>query len=206
MAAVFLVISVGLVIWLASVQRGHQSEVARLSDELARKDEARAASSQELEQTQRTLQETIRRHEQERTPDGAKKHEDEISALRSSIDELSRPQINAPIVNLEPQGFIRGQSQSGARIIDLPAGANSYMLVLNVTGEQSYAGYELDIEDLSGKAVKRIGGLHKSEHNTFTLGLSRQLLPAGSYQFRLYGIGAGKRTLVEDYSERIRYK
>jgi hypothetical protein len=206
MAATFLVISVLLGVWLVSVRRGHQSEVARLNNELAQKDEAMASSSQELEETQRTLQETIRRHQQEGSPDRGKQYEEEIAALRSSIDELSRPQINAPIVSLEPQGSIRGQVENGARTIDLPAGANSYMLVLNVTGEQSHSGYQLDIEDLSGKVVRRIDGLHKTEHNTFTVGLSRQLLPAGSYRFRLYGIDAHKRKLVEDYAVRIRFK
>jgi hypothetical protein len=201
MAALFLILSVAIVFWAVSLQKERRTVAALLAEERAGREQAIAAAG-DLESSKRELEERIRRYEQ----DGASRgKEEQISELRRTVNELSRSHANAPIINLEPQGSLRGQAQTSAKTIDLPPGINAYVLVLNVTGEQKHQRYALEIEDQKGAIVRREPGLQKSPYDTFTLVMTRGLLRPGEYHFRLYGTN-GRRELVEDYTVLIRFR
>ncbi|HEU4389137.1 MAG TPA: hypothetical protein VFV34_15150 [Blastocatellia bacterium] len=200
-AALFLIITVGLAFWVTSLHRENAVATVRLEEERARLEQATAAAD-DLEAKKSELEERIRRYERQTAPDQKEK---QIAELQRTVDELARSHANVPIVNLEPQGSMRGQTQTTASTIDLPTGVNAYLVVLNVNGEQKHVRYTLEIEDQKGAVVRREPGLRKTPNDTFTLVLTRGLLPPGEYHFRLYGTN-GIKQLIEDYTVVIRFR
>lgn len=203
-AAMLLIVSVAFSFWLIFLRREDRLARARLEQEIAERDQRVASASDSLEETRRQLEETIRLYEQEKAsrPSG----QSEIAELRRAVEELSRPQLNIPIVNLEPQASLRGQTSEKSALIEVPSTANVFTLVLNIAGQQNHPAYALEIVDQSGKLIWQGRGLRKSPYNTFTVALARRLLPAGGYRIRVYGLSASQKQLVEDYSMRIEYR
>jgi hypothetical protein len=186
-AAVLLILSAALGIALRSLREDNRL-LAGLNEQLRERDRAGTPSSKER----------IRQVEQ---------HATQIAELQQRINELSQPQMNLPIRDLDPQGSTRGQSRRADAVIELPSSASLFALILNVGGEVAHSSYALEIMDGRGKTVWSGGGLQKSPYNTFTVALSRRLLPAGRYRIKLYGtMPEGRKQLVEDYAVRIVYQ
>jgi len=204
MAALLLVVSIGLGSWALMLRQQNQREIARLEKEAAERERTMADTTESLEETRRQLDETRRQYEQDKSSQKDGNGETEIAELRRAVEELSRPQLNAPIVNLEPQASVRGAA-TNAPVVEVPSGANIFTVVLNLSGQQAFSSYALDISDQGGKVIWQGRGLRKSEYNTFTVALARRLLPAGQYHLKLYGSGGGERKLVEEFAVRIHY-
>jgi hypothetical protein len=197
-AASLLIVSLALGAWILSLRAENQRIAARLSEEVIEQDQ----TTQSLEEARHQLEEAKYRLEQKGDSSSGS---EQIAELRRSLEELSRPHINVPIVELEPQGSRRGEP-SATVTIAVPSGATLFTLVLNVAGEQSYPGYALEIADRGGRLVWSGRGLQKSPQNTFTVALPRRLFPAGQYRIKLYGFNSNRRELIEDYPVRIEYK
>ena len=201
-AVLLLLVSVALGVWVTSIRRENRLSIARLEQEVSERDQAARSATESLEETKRQLEEDRRRYESQQS---SGPHDTEIADLRRTVEELSRPQLNAPIIQLEPQSSVRSQ-RSPETVIEVPSGANLFTLVLNVAGEQSHSSYALEIVDQSGKVVWQGRGLRKSPYNTFTVALARRLLAAGQYHIKLFGSGGNRRELVEDFAVRVEYK
>src|SRR5215468_8614561 len=94
--AALLLISLALGLWLVLLRQGNDRKIARLNREMAERDRALASVKESLDETRKQLEETIRRSEREKAGGDSKRYEDEIAELRQSIEELSRPQLDAP--------------------------------------------------------------------------------------------------------------
>ncbi len=209
MAAVFLIVSLALGAWIVILQQGQQQLVARLNDQLEKKDEAMAAATGSLEAARRQLEEARRRSGRDETEIAKlrQSYETQIVDLRQRVNQLSQPQLNIPIIDLDPQRDpARGGSHGGTQTIRIPAEANSFTVILNVAGEPAYPNYALELTNQRGNIVWRGQGLRKSAYNTFSVGLSRLLLPAGQYQIKLYGLRGQQKGLVEEYAVRVAYQ
>jgi hypothetical protein len=190
-AAVLLVISLAGAAWIISLKRENARIAARFNEQLAARDQA----SGSLADARRELEETARRAAQQQT---------EIAELRRNIDELSRPQVNVPIADLEQQGDRGGGS--GLTTVTAPAGANIFTLILHVSNEPSFPDYALEVIDGRSQRISRAQGLRKTQFGTFTVALPRRLLPAGKYRLRLYGLRAGRSEVVAEYQARLNYR
>ena len=204
-AACLLIISLALVIWSFSNRSQTQKMAAQLDGEITKRDEQIASSNEALEQTRRQLEEASRGASPHDSSERVKQYETEIAELRRDVDELSRPQLNTPIIDLEPQGSTRGESTASVKLIEPPPGANLFTLVLNVSGQPKASSYAVEITDQSRRLIWRGQGLHKSTYNTFTLSISRRALPAGRYHLTIYAVSA-QNEKVEDYAVEVRYK
>jgi hypothetical protein len=183
---VLLIIPVALAAWVVML---HQENL-RLAEMLK-------GNSQLAVQNQSSADAVRRRAEQA---------ESQIAALEKNLDELSRPQFNVPITDLVPMDSSRGPGNESIQKIELPAGTNFFTLILNVTGKPSFAVYAFQVIDAQGQTIQEGRGLRKSAENTFTVALSRRLMPAGSYEFRLQGVTQDGRTLVQTYKVQLRYQ
>jgi hypothetical protein len=190
LAAVLLVISLAGAAWIISLKRENARIAARFNEQLAAGDQA----SGSLADARRELEETARRAAQQQT---------EIAELRRSVDELSQPQVNVTITDLEQQSDRGG---GGLTTVTAPAGANIFTLILHVTNEPSFPDYALEVMDGRGQRISRAQGLRKSELNTFTVALPRRLLPAGQYRLVLYGLRGGRSEVVAEYQVRLNYR
>jgi hypothetical protein len=204
--AALLLISVALGLWLVLLRQGNDREIANLNRELAERDRALASVRESLDETRKQLEETIRRSEQEKPEGDSKRYEDEIARLRQSLAELSRPQIDAPIVDLESSDPTRGTAPVEASKIEPPPTANFFTLILNLTGQQPHSTYAVEIFDSNGKQVWRGQRLRKGPEYKVFLTLSRRMFPAGRYLIKLYGLIDGKQEPVADYHALISYQ
>jgi hypothetical protein len=78
--------------------------------------------------------------------------------MRRSLDDLSQPQVNAPIEDLELQD-VRGGAGRGVSTVMAPQGANLFLLFLHVAGGPTFSDYALEISDAQGRRVWPIGSL-----------------------------------------------
>ncbi|MGH9768832.1 MAG: hypothetical protein ACREAB_15480 [Blastocatellia bacterium] len=201
-----ILISLALGLWLILLRQGSDREIAQLNRELAERDSALASARESLDETRRRLEETIRRSEQEKPGGDSKRYEDEIAGLRQSIAELSRPQLDAPIVDLDPSSPTRGNTTGDAAKIEPPPTANFITLILNFTGQQPHSTYSVEIFDSNGKQVWRGQRVRKGRDYSVNLTLTRRMFPAGRYLIKLYGLRDGKQEPVADYPVLISYQ
>lgn len=124
--------------------------------------------------------------------------------LQRSVEDLSRPQVNAPVVDLFSASPLRGE-EGEAAVVELAPASRFFTLILSPKGSPDYAGYRLEILDSGGRTVWSADGLEKDRHGSFTLILARGFLDPGEYRLRLYGLGGrGDRgKLIEELRMRI---
>ena len=208
LAAPLLALCLTLGVWNVSLRQESLRQesrrtIAQFNEQLTERDRAINATTESLEQAQRQLEDATRRSEefQSELAELRRKNEE----LARSADELSRPQLNPAIADLDPRDSVRGGGTGAVRTIEIPSGARLFTLILNITGQPPYSDYALEIRNANNKLIWQGQGLKKSADNTFTVALTRQLLPAGQYRFRLFGLRGNKKELVEDYAVHIRY-
>jgi hypothetical protein len=204
--AALLLISLALGLWLVLLRQGNDREIARLNREMAERDRALASVKESLDETRRRLDETIRRYEQEKSAGDSKRYDDEIARLRQTVTELSRPQLDAPIEDLYPSDQTRGNTTGDPARIEAPPTANIITLILNITGQPSHSTYAVEILDSNGKQVWRGQRERKGPDHAVNLTLARQMIPAGRYLIKLYGLRDGKQQPVADYHALIVYQ
>lgn len=192
LAVVLFLVCVVCLVWAIATKRENARFAARLDEQRLTRDQ----TSEALARATRQLEEASRR---------AELQQQEIAQLRLSVDDLSQPQINIPIVDLETEG-IRGLSEGEITTVAVPEGANLFTLVLHILDEPTFPGYAVEVTDERGRRVWRAQGLRRSPADTFTVALPRRLLPAGRYQLGLYGLRAGKNKSLGKYSMRLRYQ
>ena len=122
--------------------------------------------------------------------------------LRAALDRASQPQVNAPIVNLEPAGGLRGEGALVTPVV--PQQALNVTLVLHVAEDRGRQGHAVEIRDAQGKVLWQGAGLVKTDYGAFTVAVPLRLLPPGDYQVRLLAAGTDKPATVETYAFRVR--
>ncbi|HKC84421.1 MAG TPA: hypothetical protein VKG02_00525 [Blastocatellia bacterium] len=204
--AALLLISLALGLWLVLLRLGNDREIARLNREMAERDRALASVKESLDETRRRLDEAIRRSEQGKSAGDSKRYEDEIARLRQTVTELSRPQLDAPIIDLDPSDQSRGNTAGEAARIEAPPTANIITLILNISSQPSHSAYAVEILDSTGKQVWRGQRARNGLDHAVNLTISRRMIPAGRYLIKLYGLRDGKQEPVADYPVLIAYR
>ena len=125
-----------------------------------------------------------------------------IANLRQTVQELRTPQINPPVVNLEPLGSVRDPA-SPVPVVELSAGASRGWLILNLTEDSDYSSYRVEFVTSDGRTVWVRDGLQKSEAGNFRLELTKEILPPADYRIGLAGLSEGRYEPVAEYSLRI---
>ncbi|HEX6900794.1 MAG TPA: zf-HC2 domain-containing protein [Thermoanaerobaculia bacterium] len=123
-----------------------------------------------------------------------------VASLRRTVGELSRPQVNAPVVDLYA-GTVRGETS--APVPSIPPDMEVFTVVLNPAGHRSEDGYRLEIARQGGAVVWNGEGLKPNAFGSLSLTLSRRLLPPGDYRFRLFGRTGGNERRIEEYVLRV---
>jgi hypothetical protein len=185
-AASLLLAIVGLGGWIFALHR----ESHRLTAMLTAQDTVVA-------ETRRELSEAARRAGQDAT---------QIAGLRRDLDRFTQPQLNAPVKDVDPGDLVRGSTAHGLQTVAIPATANMFTLVLNISSRPSFPDYSLEILNQQSETVWTGRGLQKTPFDTFNVALPRKLMPMGTYRIKLYGLRGDRRELIEDYRVRIQYQ
>lgn len=124
-----------------------------------------------------------------------------VASLSGTVEELSRPQANAPVVDLLGPG-VRG-APPGPAVVELAPETLFYTLLL--TPEAADAGvFEAEITPETGGPALRVAGLRRNEYRSLSLTLSRRTVGPGRYRVRLFATGSGDRSVVGEHELEVR--
>ncbi len=177
--------------WVFSLRRENQRLAAQVNEQRIAMEKL-AAKSDVIDTTDPNLSSGLR--------------EVQIANLPTTGTQLSKPELNVRIIDLEPGAANRGESGGALKRVILSKGASFFTCVLNVTGQPSFTNYSLKITNQRGQTMWQGAGLRKSPDNTFTLALPSRLLPAGRYQLKLYGTKPPQHEPVAVYAVQVQYK
>jgi uncharacterized protein (UPF0216 family) len=189
--------------WLILTRQMKSDQIASLNKQVADRDQALASANKSLDETRRQLEEAIRNAEQWRTSANSKPYADEIARLRQAIDELTSPQLDIPIVELDT---IRGGPIETAMPIELPRTANLLTLILNFNDRQQHSVFEVEMIDQNGSQIWLGKSVRSSQANKLSITLPRRFLSGGRYLIKLSGLRNDKKALVANYAVTISYK
>jgi hypothetical protein len=198
LAASLLIVVVALAAWLVSIRSENRRIVAELERERTEHEQSLTSAHESLEEARRQLEDASR-------PPAPDENGKDERVIAEAQPQIKGPQLNVPITDLDPKGSLRGGNEDEATMVRLPSGSNLFALILNITGEHNYSNYGLEIEDRRGKLIWQGRGLRKSQDNTSTIALPREMFPAGRYQLKLYGLDRERKELIQTYAVRIKY-
>ena len=122
------------------------------------------------------------------------------ASLRRTVGELSRPQLNAPVLDLQPS--VRGE-EPDAPVPVVLSRTRLFTLVLNPVGPPGEGVYEAEIVDAAGRRSWSGRGLQPNAFGSFSIALPARVLGAGDFRLHLYRLAGGRRELMGDYAFRI---
>lgn len=123
------------------------------------------------------------------------------AGLYRTVEELRAPQLELPIVNLEPVGSTRA-TEAAASLALAPGGAR-WVLILNLIDDTDYPSYHLELVGSDGSVRSTLEGLSKSSKGDFRLSLPRDFLAPGEYRAILSGVRGGDAEPIAEYALRI---
>ena len=180
-AATVLLVTHGVMLSLLIDSR---REKTQLETQLAQNN--RRLSSSETSLT--TLQEELRRET------ATKEQLNTLQQQRQA--QLSTPQLDVAIANLEPRyaGVVRGSSDP--QIVTTASNALTVTLILNFPPLASRSTLEIEVADRSGQ-VRWMGRTQRDQDTeTLTLALPSAGYPAGEYVIRLIDVTRGRTRLA----------
>jgi len=119
-----------------------------------------------------------------------------IAELEQRLRAADAPELNAPIIDLEPADRLRGAARPPAAVI--PADARQVVFILNTSRPAAGSKYEVEIAGPGNRIVWNGSGLRQSPDGTLTLVVPRSLVGSAS-RLRLYARRGERRDLVEEY-------
>lgn len=120
-----------------------------------------------------------------------------------TIVQLRQPQVNLPLVNLEPAGSVRQEARNAGEL-RFPEEARRAWVILNPVAELKDSSYSVHFVAPDGEVVYRFESLQSSEAGNFRLEIPRDALKEGSYQVLLLRRGSGRSQIVEEYKLSVR--
>lgn len=124
-----------------------------------------------------------------------------VASLRRTVEELSRPQANAMVLDLY-SGTSRAEG-SPPPVPSIPRDARLFTVILNPAGHRRYDSYRVEITRAGGGEAWSGGGLQPNPFGSFSLILPRSALAPGDYRVRLFGRTAANEEPIEEYAFRV---
>lgn len=110
---------------------------------------------------------------------------------------LAKPQVNVPIVDLEPQAAVRGIDSPAPLALPISNDTGVVTLILGTSAERTCSDYELELLSSAGASLWRGGGLEQTDYGNFSVAVPRRLLPPGDYRMILRGRCAANSAATE---------
>lgn len=126
--------------------------------------------------------------------------------LRMRVTVLSEPQANIFVYDLlaVEEGELR-DPEAGDSVV-IPPGMDRVVLILNVGDVRPYEEHWVEILDWGGSVLWHRRGLVRAPEGSFSIGLTRDLLPAGQYRLGLYGLVGDETSLLATYVIRVAHR
>jgi hypothetical protein len=124
-----------------------------------------------------------------------------VVSLRRTVNELARPQVNAPMADLF-SGATRSEG-SPRPGVSIPANEPAFILILHPPRSRSTTRYRVEITRASGDVVWRQDGVPPDPRGSLPLRLSPHWLGPGEYRIRLFEETGKKQEPILDNELRI---
>ena len=188
--------------WIVLLNRNHSREIVTLNDKLAEQAQALNELREPVDQNSKSPQPPLRQPAVSTDPN---EEEHRVAALERDLAEMSKPQLNVPIADLEP-GITRGNSGRPGTVVTVPRSAQLFTLILHTSSGEPAPEYAVSISDAASRSVWRGRGLRRGSDGSLTLALSRRLFSPGRYLIELYDVRKSGTQPAEQYVLELRYE
>lgn len=128
---------------------------------------------------------------------------EQLDRLASSAPAAPVPQINTPIVDLQPMGDVLRGGPGDAK--EVPgSGYASLMLTPSPSHRETHQDHRIEVVNEAGKVVWSAEGLRRGPLGDFSFTLPPGALKPGAYTIRVSAQEDGKRVELESYGIRVR--
>lgn len=135
----------------------------------------------------------------------------ENAHLLQELNQLSKPQLGAPLVDLD-SATVKQAEVTAANpkkdlftTVDVPFNLALFTVVLHQAEDKGYQSYFVELTDASGKRVAWSEQLKKGNGLNIPLTFAKRSHTAGRYQLKLYGMNGKKKEFVDHYDMQINY-
>lgn len=135
----------------------------------------------------------------------------ENARLLQELNQLSKPQLGAPLVNLDSATVKQAdpatanQKKDLFTLVEVPHNLALFTVVLNQTQDKGYQSYFVELTDGNGKRVAWSEQLKKVNGLNIPLTFAKRSHTPGRYQLKLYGMNGKKKEFVDHYDMQVNY-
>lgn len=209
--ALCLIISFAAGSWMLALHFKHKAEIAKLKAEQA-EERTRLADPANLEARLSVAQQQLTELKSQvsaQTADRVLSNQELLTiqnqALQTELDDLARPQLDAPIVELDPSRGKGPQDKQVYTMVNVPPTSQSFTLLIKRPAEKVFPSYQLEMLDARKNKTTWSTQLRPEPNRDPVLTLYKRGYPAGQYRLRLTGINGRQKEVLETYGFEVNY-
>lgn len=218
-ALLLLVISAALAVWLVALHYKHKVEISQLQQKYEQK-QVLSESTTETPDPE-ALQSRLTEAQQQLTDIKAQlvaQDADKVlsnqellgiqnNTLQKEIEEIAKPQIDAPIVDLDPAKLREATAPEKEIVtpIEIPPTSQVFTVILHKPADKVFSLYQIDLVEPKKNKILWTAQQKQDVPKDFVLTIFKRNYPAGKYRFRLSGVIGKKKDPIENYDIDVKY-
>lgn len=193
--AAVLLIAAAVSVWTVKLRLENQTLQAKLNQQ---QEERTLAAARQAIESQQQAEQLLASNQTLAT---------ENSRLKEELDLLSNPQIETPIIDVDPASLTRGTAEPGSAVakIQVPPTASVFTVILHLPGERPERLLLVELVDRKTNSVLWSGQQKRDKSPNLTLTLAKNKYPAGKYRIRISGLNGQSKTLIDHYDIQVSY-
>lgn len=135
----------------------------------------------------------------------------ENARLLQELNLLSKPQLGAPLVDLDPATVKQAEVTAANpkkdlfTTVEVPHNLALFTVVLHQAQDKGYQSYFVELTDANGKRVAWSEQLKKVSGLNIPLTFAKRSHTPGRYRLKLYGMNGKKKEFVDHYDMQVNY-
>ena len=135
----------------------------------------------------------------------------ENARLLGELNQLSKPQLGAPLVDLDSatikqaEAAVANPKKDLFTTVEVPHNLALFTVVLHQTQDKGYQSYFVELTDANGKRVAWSEQLKKVNGLNIPLTFAKRSHTPGRYRLKLYGMNGKKKEFVDHYDMQVNY-
>ena len=216
-AALFFITSLALGPWMVALHFKHKVEIARLSKPEELPTSVTTSDTIDPDIIQSRIDEAQKQLAEVQTQLASQNADKVLSnqellgiqnnTLQKEIEELAKPQLDAPIIDLDPKLLPKPvePAKEAVTIIEVPPTAALFSVILHKPVDKVYPLYLIEL--LAAKKTKPLWSAQKKQSTATTINLTllRRNYPSGKYSIRLTGLDGKKKEPIDTFNLDVKY-
>ncbi len=190
--AAMLLVAVVVGSWALKLRMENQNLQTTLQQQ---REERNLAAAKEVSQLQQNAEQLLASN-QSLTNENAR--------LKEELDALAKPQLETPIIDVDPINNTRGVPTAITRV-EVPNAAAFFTLILHLSKEPPSSTLFAELRDVEQNKMVWSSQVQKGSAPNLTLLLARRNLPAGKYRVQLSAVSQKRRVPLDHYEVEVVY-